>query len=33
MINSSVVNGTLGIDDKNVRPVYRSYTFGLSVVF
>ena len=33
MINSSVINGTLGIDDKNVLPVYRSYTFGLSIKF
>jgi hypothetical protein len=33
MINSSVINGTLGIDDKNVMPVYRSYTFGLSIKF
>ena len=33
MINSSVVDGTLGIDDKNIMPVYRSYTIGLSVIF
>ena len=33
MINSSVVNSTLGIDDKNVLPVYRSYTFSLSIQF
>ena len=33
MINSSVINGSLGIDDKNVYPVYRSYTMGLSVKF
>ena len=33
MINSSVINGTLGIDDKNVMPVYRSYTLGVSVKF
>jgi TonB-linked SusC/RagA family outer membrane protein len=33
MINSSVINGTLGIDDKNVMPVYRSYTLGVSVHF
>jgi len=33
MINSSVINGSLGIDDKNVNPVYRSYTMGLSVKF
>ncbi len=33
MINSSVINGTLGIDDKNTMPVYRSYTMGISVKF
>jgi len=33
MINSSIVNGTLGIDDKNVVPVYRSYTIGFSIQF
>ena len=33
MINSSVINGTLGLDDKNVMPVYRSYTMGLSIKF
>ena len=33
MINSSIINGTLGIDDKNVMPAYRSYTFGLSLKF
>ena len=33
IINSSVINGTLGIDDKNVYPVYRSYSMGLSVKF
>jgi hypothetical protein len=33
IINSSVINGTLGIDDKNVMPAYRSYTFGLSIQF
>ena len=33
MINSSVVDGTLGIDDKNIMPVYRSYTIGVSVNF
>ena len=31
MINSSVVNGTLGLDDKLSLPVYRSYTFGVSI--
>ena len=33
MINSSVINSTLGIDDKNVMPPYRSYTVGLSIQF
>jgi TonB-linked SusC/RagA family outer membrane protein len=33
MINSSVVDGTLGIDDKRSYPCYRSYSFGLSVTF
>ena len=33
MINSSVVNSTLGIDDKNTLPPYRSYTFALSIQF
>ena len=33
MINSHVINGTLGIDDKNTLPVYRSYTIGLSIKF
>ena len=33
MITSSVINGTLGIDDKNAMPVYRSYTMGVSVKF
>ena len=33
MINSSVINSSLGIDDKNTLPVYRSYTFGVSVQF
>ena len=33
MINSSVINGTLGIDDKNVQSVYRSYTMGVSMKF
>ena len=33
MINSSIINSTLGIDDKNVMPAYRSYTFGLSMKF
>jgi hypothetical protein len=33
MINSSVINGTLGIDDKNVIPPYRSYTMSVSIKF
>ena len=33
MINSTIINGTLGIDDKNTLPVYRSYTFALSIKF
>lgn len=33
MINSSVVNSTLGVDDKNSLPVYRSYAMGLSIHF
>jgi len=33
MINSSVINGSLGIDDKNVTPPHRSYTMAVSVKF
>ncbi len=33
MINSSVISPTLGIDDKNILPVYRSYTVSLSIQF
>ena len=33
MINSYVVNGTLGIDDKRSYPPYRSYAVGLSIGF
>lgn len=33
MINSSIVNNTLGVDDKRSYPVYRSYTVGLSFKF
>ena len=33
MINSSVVNNTLGVDDKNTFPVYRTYSMGLSIQF
>ena len=33
MINSSVVDSTLGVDDKRSYPVYRSYSFALSIQF
>lgn len=33
MINSYVVNSTLGIDDKRSYPPYRSYAVGLSIQF
>ena len=33
MLNSSVVDSTLGIDDKRSFPVYRSYSLGLSIQF
>lgn len=33
MINSSIVNGQLGIDDKNFYPLSRTYSLGLSVNF
>ena len=33
MINSYVVNGTMGIDDKRTYPLYRTYSIGLSVQF
>ena len=33
MINSYVVNGTMGIDDKRTFPLYRTYSIGLSVQF
>lgn len=33
MINSSVVSSTLGIDDKRSYPVYRTWSFGLSIQF
>ncbi len=33
MINSYVVNSTLGIDDKRTYPLYRTYSIGLSVQF
>ena len=33
IINSSSVNGTLGVDDKNIYPVSRSYHLGVTVTF
>jgi hypothetical protein len=33
MINSSIINSTLGIDDKQILPVYRSYTANISIKF
>ena len=33
MINSYVVNSTMGIDDKRTYPVYRTFSLGLSVQF
>ena len=33
MINSYVVNGTMGIDDKRTYPQYRTFSIGLSVQF
>ena len=33
MLNSSVVDSTLGIDDKRSFPVYRAYSLGLSIQF
>ena len=33
MINSYVVNNTLGIDDKRTYPLYRTYSLGMSVQF
>ena len=33
MINSSTVNGTLGLDDKNKYPMARTYTVSLSMNF
>lgn len=33
MINSSVISSTLGIDDKRSYPVYRTWSFGLSIQF
>jgi len=33
MINSSTVNSTLGVDDKNIYPVDRSYYLGVNLTF
>ncbi|MBQ9500226.1 MAG: TonB-dependent receptor, partial [Bacteroidaceae bacterium] len=33
IINSNIVNSTLGVDDKRGFPVYRSYTVGISIQF
>lgn len=33
MINSSSVDGTLGLDDKRTYPLYRTWTFGVSLSF
>ena len=33
LINSYVVNSTMGIDDKRTYPLYRTYSLGLSVQF
>ena len=33
IINSYVVNGTLGIDDKRTYPLYRTFSLGVSVQF
>ena len=33
MINSSSLDGTLGLDDKRTYPLYHTFTFGVSVTF
>lgn len=33
MINSYVVNATMGIDDKRTYPLYRTFSIGLSMQF
>lgn len=33
MINSYIVNSTLGIDDKRSYPIYRTYSVGVSISF
>ena len=33
LVNSYVVNSTMGIDDKRTYPLYRTYSIGLSIQF
>ena len=33
MINSSEIDSTLGLDDKNIYPPFRTYTFNMSISF
>lgn len=33
MINSTIMNSSLGIDDKRSYPVYRSYSMGINITF
>ena len=33
MINSSVIDSTIGVDDKRSYPVYRTYSLGVSLLF
>lgn len=33
LVNSYIVNGTLGIDDKRTYPLYRTFSLGISVQF
>jgi hypothetical protein len=33
MINSTVINSSLGVDDKRSYPVYRSYSLGINITF
>ena len=33
MVNSYVLNSTMGIDDKRTYPLYRTYSLGLSIQF
>ncbi|MBR1786626.1 MAG: SusC/RagA family TonB-linked outer membrane protein [Paludibacteraceae bacterium] len=32
LVNSSVMNSTLGLDDKRSYPLYRTYTFAFSII-